>query len=178
MHLPCSKSCLDILSRQKELNYILSLFLIFFLFFFLLLNQFPSSSKMKRLKSPHNQNTPELPIEIIQMIFDWLAVDSLLICKCVCKQWCSLIEDPAFIKEHTTGASPVYVRDCDIILYKNFTTIQRHPERNVDGLPRGFSMLGIFEGLVVEEIPQRTLSASAATRSLGLSKVAIFRFVH
>ena len=145
-------------TKAKRTKLYPQFFLPFFFFFFFFFSFFPSleqifsSSKMKRLKRPHNQNTPELPRDMIRELLSWLPADSLLKFKRVCRDWRSLIEDPNFIKEHATRASPVFLWHCDLHIHKNFSTIATHPAYNVPGRRRGFSILGVFQGLIVEEI--------------------------
>ena len=92
--------------------------------------------------------TPELPSEvIIWEILIRLPITSLLRFKSVCKEWRSLIQDDdIFIKKHMSLATPLFVQDCTYICHSKFTT-------TAILFPKGyqnFSILGVFEGLVVE----------------------------
>ena len=45
-------------------------------------------------------NQELVPYDIIFQVLLYLPVATLLRCKAVCKQWCAIIADPLFIKQH------------------------------------------------------------------------------
>ncbi|PQQ04004.1 hypothetical protein Pyn_21595 [Prunus yedoensis var. nudiflora] len=50
---------------------------------------------------------PELPFEVIIGILSRLPVESVLRFKCVCRQWCSTLQEEDFIAKHRVRASPL-----------------------------------------------------------------------
>lgn len=80
------------------------------------------------------ETNPSLPVEVVTEILSWLPVHSLIVSKCVCREWKSIIEDPKFIKNHIDRASP------EVFL-----------EEQEDVDDKQFKVIRASEGLVLEE---------------------------
>ncbi|XP_040371942.1 putative F-box protein At1g46840 [Rosa chinensis] len=64
------------------------------------------SNKRNKESSLKAIKLPKLPFDTIIEILSWVPVVSLLRCKCVCKQWCSLIQDDKFVLKHMDRSRP------------------------------------------------------------------------
>ncbi|PON96197.1 F-box domain containing protein [Trema orientale] len=115
----------------------------------------------------HNQNyaSPELVhSDMIKEILLRLPIKSLLRFRGVCKQWRDLIQHPDFIKVHMSRATPLLVSNCDFITHSDFASTASHHPANLSAPYYQFSILGIFEGLVVEILPDILQVRNPATR--------------
>ncbi|KAK2966120.1 hypothetical protein RJ640_018373, partial [Escallonia rubra] len=48
---------------------------------------------------------PHIPIDTLTDILSWLPVKSLKRFSCVCKSWCSMLENPTFIAQHLKNSA-------------------------------------------------------------------------
>lgn len=94
---------------------------------------------MTRKQDNKKHSVPFLPQEILFEILSWLTVESLLRCKCVCKQWNAIIEDFDFVEMHRT-------RNINSYCYSKLES----KTLNLDGVEETFTYVSTCEGLLLE----------------------------